>query len=285
MKNTSIFKSGLLLVAATTLMMVACKKTNDNTSSSSLTTADDNGGYASDAAKLETTNNDVISIADVAGTTNSGSTLRTTGTTLSPCATVTNDTTVTPHVLTINFGTTDCICADYKNRRGEIIVTYTGHYKDSGSTHTITYNNYFVNDNQVMGSKTVQNMGTNGSGQVYYTVTVNDSMVIGTDSVITWTGSRTRTWLEGYSTPERSDDVYQVTGTTTLKRANGHTFTLDITSPLYIALSCPYIESGIINITGSTLAVTRTLNYGTAGSCDDEAQLTIGSHTYNITLH
>ena len=114
-------------------------------------------------------------------------------------------------------------------------------------------------------------------------------MTIASDSVITWVGSRTRTWLDGYSTATRTDDVYLIsngsagTGTTTLKRANGHTFTFNITTPLQVAIGCPYIEAGVITITGSTIANARTLDYGT-GACDAEAQLTIGSVTYNITL-
>lgn len=289
MNYKTFLRNGAFVLAASLLTLGACKR-NDNTNSTStpaLTSADDNGGYASDAAKLETNNNDVISIADAAANTG-GVNLRstaTTATTIGGCATVTNDTSVTPHVLTINFGTSDCTCADYKNRRGEIIVTYTGRYKDSGSTHTITYSNYFVNDNQVKGIKTVTNMGTNTSGRVYYDVTVNDTMVLANDSIITWTGNRVRTWDSGYSTPIRSDDVYLITGTTTLTRANGHTFTFDITTPLQVANSCPYIEAGIVSISSSTFAAgARTLNYGD-GNCDDEAQLTIGTVTYNITLH
>ncbi len=283
MRYQTILRKSALIVAASVFTLAACKRDTNNNSSPALSSADDNGGYASDAAKAEQTSNDVISIADAAAAT-SGSNLRTTGTTIGGCAMVTNDTSVTPHVLTINFGTTNCTCLDFKNRRGEIIVTYSGHYKDSGSTHTISYSNYFVNDNQLMGSKTVTNMGTNSSGQVYYNVTVNDSLNIGGDSVITWVGNRVRTWQAGYSTADRSDDQYLITGTTTLTRANGHVFTFDITSPLQVANNCPFIEAGTIDISSTSFASSpHILDYGT-GNCDAEAQLTIGSHTYNISL-
>jgi hypothetical protein len=288
MNYKTILRKGSFIVAASLLTLGACKRSDNSstTSTSAPANADDNGGYASDAAKLETNNNDVISIADAAGNTGSADlrTTATTSTTISTCATITNDTSVTPHVLTINFGPTDCTCIDGKNRKGEIIVSYTGAYKDSGTVRTITYNNYYVNDNQIKGTKVVTNMGTNSSGQVYYDVTVNDTMVIASDSIITWTGTRTRTWDAGYSTPTRSDDVYLIGGTTTLTRATGHMFTFDITTPLQIANSCPYIEAGIADITSSTFTGgTRILNYGT-GNCDDEADLTIGSVTYHITL-
>ena len=267
------------ITVALFILTAACHKKADE----SLTNADDNGGYASDNVKMEQNSNDVVSMVDVAAATNSGSGLRTTGTTLGGCATVTNDTSVTPHVLTINFGTTDCTCADGKNRKGSIIVTYTGLYKDSGSTHTITYSNYFVNDNQLSGIKTVTNMGTNSSGEVYYTVNVNDTLNLGTgNGEIVWSGTRTRTWLTGYSTTDRTDDSYLISGTTTLTRANGNKFVMQITTPLQIAYNCAWIEAGVVSVTGP-LGGVRTLNYGN-GNCDSEAELTIGSHTYNITL-
>ena len=127
------------------------------------------------------------------------------------------------------------------------------------------------------------NEGTNSSGQVYYTVTVNDTLNLGTgNGEIVWVGSRTRTWLSGYSTTERSDDSYLISGTTTLTRANGKTFTMNITSPLQVAYGCQWIEKGTVAVTGPG-GVTRTLDYGD-GNCDAQATLTIGTHTYNITL-
>ena len=281
-------KSNLVLTLSTAAITIslfiftaACHK-----STSSLTNSDDNGGYASDNVKMEQNSNDVVSMTDIAASTNSGSSLRTTETTIGGCATVTNDTVSIPHVLTIDFGTgtPSCTCVDGKIRSGKIIVTYTGHYKDAGSTHTITYSNYFVNGNQLSGSKTVTNEGTNGSGQVYYTVTVNDTLNLGAgNGYIAWTGNRTRTWLTGYTTTDRSDDSYLISGTTSIRRANGNTFTMNITTPLQVAYICPWIEAGVVTVTGPG-GGTRTLNYG-SGNCDSEAELTIGTHTYNITLH
>ena len=275
MQKSKIAASLTMAVTLTVfLFSAACHKTT----SDSLSNADDNGGYASDNSKMEQNSNDVISMADAAAA-NGGANLRTT----SSCVSVTNDTLSTPHVLTINFGNTDCTCADGKNRKGSIIVTYTGRYKDSGSTHTITYSNYFVNDNQLSGIKTVTNMGTNGSGQVYYNVTVNDTLNLGAgNGQIVWAGSRTRTWLSGYTTADRTDDAYLIGGTTTLTRANGNTFTMNISTPLQIAYGCAWIEAGVVSVTGP-LGGVRTLDYGT-GNCDSEAQLTIAGHTYNITL-
>lgn len=284
MSYKSILRNGAILIIASVLTLTACKRTKDTTPA--LTNADDNGGYATDAARLDGNSNDVISISDAAAATG-GANLRTTATTLGGCATVTHDTVA--RIITIDFGTGTCTSLDGKVRSGKIIVTYTGHYKDAGSTHTITTNNYYVNGKKVIVHKTVTNEGMNSSGQYWYSVTVNDSIVLGTDSIISWTGSRTRTWLEGYSTPTRSDDVYLIGGTTTVTRANGHVFvhSISATDPLKVALSCSYIEDGTVTITSSSTSFTtaRVLDYGYGGGgCDNQAQLTIGTHTYVITM-
>src|SRR6202000_120604 len=104
-----------------------------------------------DGSRVELVNNDVISIADAAGTLYNGGALRTTST-FGTCATVGSDTTIVPHQLTIRFGPEDCVCLDGRKRRGTIIVYYNGEYTDTNQVHKITYSNYFINDNEVTGS-------------------------------------------------------------------------------------------------------------------------------------
>ncbi len=281
MLYTSRLKTRVFVLGAFMLLFAACKPKPVETTV--LTSNDDNGGYASDAAKLDRNSNEAMSVADDAAITG-GANLRITST----YPVITNDTSATPHVLTIDFGPTPHTCLDGRTRQGEIICTYTGHYKDSASTHTLTYSNYYIDGLKMTGSKTVTNMGTNIYGQVWYNVVVNDSLYLTTDSVVSWTGNRTRTWLSGYSTASRIDDEYLIGGTTVLKRANGHIFTYAIStsSPLKVKLSCPFIESGVVTISSSSFTSgDRTLDYGYGGGgCDALALLTIGSHTYIITL-
>jgi len=290
MNYTSRLKRGAFLIASSILLLAACHKSDNSTSSTTLTAAD-KGGYAGDASKMENNSNSVISIADEAAKTGA-SNLRTEFSsgerTTAAYPTVTDSISGIDSFLVINFGPVDITGWDGKNRRGEIIIQYIGHYKDSASERMITFNNYFVNDNQLSGIKTVQNEGKNSSGQVWYQVAVNDTLNLGPgNGEITWSGNRTRTWYAGYGTHKISDDVYLIGGTTTLTRADGNTysFAIDSTSQLYIAMNCQWIEEGTVTITSSSFLVSpHILNYGATANCDDEAQLTIGSHTYNITL-
>ena len=271
-------KTGTILMAAAMLSFTACKR-NDSSATDSANT--DDAAAVSDHAQLERENNDVDNIADIAYTTG-GANLRVTPPDLGGCATVTRDTTVMPHLLTIDFGTSDCLCADGRYRRGKIIVSYTKGYKDSGSVRVITFSNYFVDENQLTGKKTVTNEGTNSIGQYYYDITVNDSLILSGGGTISWTSTRTRTWIDGYKTAIRADDVYDIAGSATIIRASGKTLSVNITTPLQVAVDCPWIEAGEETITRPS-GGTMTINYGT-GTCDRLATATIGSHTYSITL-
>jgi hypothetical protein len=269
-----------ILTAACVLSLAACNKMkNDNKADNEDT------GYATEHAMLEKTFSDAQSISDEAGTSGSLSNYRmiSGNSVLGNCATVTNDTSVNPHTLAIDFGATNCLCADGIYRRGKILVSYTGRYKDAGHAHTTSFDNYYVNDNGVTGTKTVTNMGTDASGNPTYNISVSGAIVLANgNGTVSWNSTRTRTWLSGYNTPSWKDDVYGITGNGTVTRANGKTFDMNITTPLHVALDCRWIESGVVQITPQSGNV-RTLDYG-SGVCDAQANYTVNGKTYSVTL-
>lgn len=278
MKQTKIMFKSCVILALGMLIVSSCNRKNDNNLSN------DEAGYGADHAKLAQTFNDVQNIADQAGNTGSLNNYRTEESILSNCATVTRDTVSVPHLMTIDFGATNCLCMDGRYRRGQIMVSYNGHYRDSGYTHTITFNNYFVNNNQVTGTKSVTNVGHNAAGNLVYHINVNGGLILANSGgTLSWVSTRIRTWVAGESTSVRSDDVYEITGNGTVTRPNGNTFTVAISSPLKVANNCNWIEQGIVQITPPN-SVVRTLNYGN-GNCDNQATLTVNGNTYNIVLN
>jgi hypothetical protein len=240
-------------------------------------------GYANDHATNEQTFNDVQIISDQAAATSSATLgYKTTATTIGGCATVTR----TPGKIVVDFGTTDCVCHDGRKRKGQIIITYTGAYADVGSVHTITFNNYYQNDNKITGTKTVTNVGPNSLGQPVFNISVTGSVTLqSTGGTISTEWTRTRTWIAGYNTPtDMTDDVYQITGSGSITRANGKVITETITVPLVVAYSCHWIEAGSITFSVAT-GQSRTLNYGDTPVCDDIATITLGNGTVKtITL-
>ena len=279
MKATNIIKY-LMVTAMVGILFTSCKKDKDD--------RDNDTSAAADNALAEGTYNDVNNISDQAASGTLTSYLATSDydnkSIRSACANVTNDTTVTPHLLTIDFGATNCLCNDGRNRRGKINVSYSGQYKDSASTHTITFTSYYVNDNQVLGTKTVTNNGHNAAGNLSYAVVVNGQIIKASGGgTITWTSIRTREWIIGELTPVWSDDVYLISGSANGTSASGNTFTMSITSPLRKEIGCRHIVSGSLMLTPSGKP-TRYINFG-SGTCDNLATVTINGNIYNITLY
>ncbi len=279
LKSKKVFYAGAVALAFCSAAILASCNKKDKT-----TTATEDTGYASDHATAEKSYNDAESISDQASTVSSGSTIayKTTALT-SACATVTR----TTGSIIIDFGTTNCLCNDGRYRRGQILVNYTGNYSDSGSVRTITFNNYYQNDNKIDGTKTVTNMGHNTLGQPYYNVTVAGVVTLASGGIVTTSWTRIRTWTDGYATPtDFSDDKYSITGAGSITRANGTVVavSIDPSTPLVMAAGCRWIESGTMVFTLPT-GLTRTINYGSTASCDNQAVLTTPAGvTYNITL-
>lgn len=284
MHYSAILKKSVLFAVFAIFAIAGCKKTDSNP----LSDEDDAGGYASDASRIEWLSDDAISIADAAGNFYNGVYMKGTNT-FGTCALVSIDTVSSPHVLIIRFGSENCMCLDGKNRRGNIVVRYSGKYTDSNKLHTISFQDYYVNDIRLSGTTKVTRVDTTVVGNWYYRVLVDDTMTTKPNEYVTWKGTLTRKWIAGYNTGDRSDDIYSVSGNTTIVRANAHLFAFDIQTPLQVALGCDYIQSGVANVTGFN-GDTRVLNYalgnnGTPGQCDNRAQLNIGVHVYQLVLY
>lgn len=275
MKN--YFFKLIVLAIISTAIVTACQRNKLNNQDK-----DNDTSIASDHSFAEIVYSDAGKMADEASDLNNGDNL--TGfKTESNCATITKDTVANPKTITIDFGPSNCLCNDGRMRRGKIIIDYTGHYKDSGSVHTFHFDNYYVNDNHILGSKTITNMGKNASNQTYFQVVVNGIVVKPnlTDSIV-WNVNKTKTWIQGEGTPTRMDDVFQVEGS-----GNGHNATRSYTfitlQPLIREYACKWFTAGVLEI-HPTGKATRTVDFGN-GNCDNLATVTINGVSHTITLN
>jgi len=271
-----IFKSLIAITAVAVLN--SCQKEKNDTDLTS----------ANNMALADESYNDVNNIADEAA--NDGTVSYKTDDTnslLAGCATVTRDTVSMPHVCTIDFGTTGCTGVDGKVRKGKIIVTYDGRYRDAGTTITITFDNYSVNNNQVTGTKTIHNDGVNGDGNISFSISVNGQVVLANGAgTVTWSSTRTREWIAGSNTSSRDDDQYSITGSATGTAANGDVFTATIQDALIrnLAPGCRrHFVKGVV-LLQRTGKPDRTLDFGN-GNCDDVAVVTINGVSHTIILH
>jgi hypothetical protein len=289
--NTKKITFGLaaLLLAGSTLFTSCKKKTSSEDSDTS---------SASDNSMAQQHYNDLNSMADEVlknGTETTYKTINPYGV-MSSCAVVdlasgtkVNYATDGKDTVTVNFGATNCLCNDGRYRRGIVTFVYNGTYLTVGTVITVTTSNYFVNDNQVMGTKTITTLtpaaGTNASHSIVVAGTIIKASGGGT---ITWNSTRQRDWVSGDMTSMWNDDVYHITGNANGTSSGGSSFTGNITSPLVreFSLTNPackkYFVQGTLTFTPSGKAM-RTVDFGT-GACDNVATVTINGHTYTITL-
>lgn len=229
---------------------------------------------------------DVINIADEASRLNDGDNLahyKTTG----GCARIVK----TPGQIIVAFGNdngTDninCLCNDGRNRRGKIIVNYTGNYNDSGETSTITFEDYFVDDNEMKGSETIKFMGTSTGGAPYFAVAVDGEFdILDSLGALTYKADLTRTWAAGSSTIEFSDDVYELTGTAQGVNIYGNNYAFNALEPIHkpTNIICRYFTQGILEVQpqGRTF---RSIDFGD-GSCTSNATVTFDNKQHNMVL-
>jgi hypothetical protein len=197
---------------------------------------------------------------------------------------VTFDTTSTPRSITLDFGDVNCTAINGRLRRGRILVTYTGRYRDEGTIITITPQDYHVNDQLVQGTKMVTNQGLNANGQPTFSVQVNGSVTAADGS---WTSThqaqRTRIWIQGNDTPGLNDDAYLITGSGSGVNRNGVAYTSTITQALRVELGCIWrLVSGTVVVTPEGRP-TRSIDYGN-GSCDGTVSITVNGQTFTITI-
>ncbi|MBS1779508.1 MAG: hypothetical protein JST70_09315 [Bacteroidetes bacterium] len=264
---------------ATVVVFMACKKDNNNNNNTPAVLQDDN--FAMNDAMLEQQFEEVESFADQAFDGNAA--LKGESILGSSCAAITLDT--AKKTIVIDFGKNDCLCRDGRTRRGVVNISYTQKYKDSGSVHTIAFSEYFVNNNQVMGSKTITNRGHSIVGQPYVDIEVNGKMVLADNKgTIGTTGSRVRTQVEGAGTAIATDDVFQITGSGVYTNAVGKTYISTVKAPLRKAVSCSWITDGVIEYRYD--GITTTISFGKDGNapCDDQATVATSGASRTITL-
>lgn len=200
------------------------------------------------------------------------------------CATLIVDTAGDPTMLTIDFGATNCTGIDGRLRRGKIIATYTGRYRDSGTVISVILQDFYLNDEKVEGQKTITNQGRDKDGNITFDIDVSNGKITRQNGkTIEWNSKRTRKWIEGENTLLNIfDDVYEISGNADGKTTSGLKYTVKITKPLNVKVGCRWIRSGTINITPEGVS-TRKIDYGD-GNCDRVATVTVNGKSYQFEM-
>ncbi|MEJ8757694.1 hypothetical protein WG947_11835 [Pontibacter sp. H259] len=200
---------------------------------------------------------------------------------LPSCATRTFNTQT--HTLTIDFGTTNCLCNDGRTRRGKIIAVFSGARHTAGSSVTITLDNYYVNDNHFTGTKTKTYVSANKMN-----VTVQNASIQTPQGNFEWSAARMIERVAGADSRQLTDDVYLVTGRSAGTNRRGVKFNTVIEQPLKLVLAPTCVRNFVAGIVKTTTenGHTLALNYDPIGGepCDKIAELTINGRSKRIEL-
>jgi hypothetical protein len=280
MKRKINFQLVAIMIAAALLSLTSCKKDETDNNTKGSNTVDQNSNYAEQTFK-SLGNLTEKGLNDANGMKSAGITFKQSENT---CMTLTLDLSAIPYVLTIDFGTVNCMCEDGHYRRGKIYVTYTPGIGDSLSTVTTTTEDYFDNDNQVIGTRTVVYHGQNAAGHLNWDETVNGSIILANNAgTITYQSAHHFEQTEGGATPLiLEDNVYEITGSASGATIYGQIFSNVITTALVYKPTCTYFVSGVIEITPAGEPV-RTIDFGN-GECDNLATLYVSGYTINLIL-
>lgn len=204
---------------------------------------------------------------------------------LNECATVTREVIDSIFTVTIDFGENNCLGNDGRERRGKIIMTHYGNYWSDTCQIRHSYENYYVDDNQIIGERNVLRYRNQDSTIVSNIVAEESIIFADTSGTMTITAEHIRTVIEGYNTRTRRDDVYELIGQTTTVNANGVVCTSTIIEPL-IRSNEPecfkYFISGVKQIVkGDESPV--IMDYGD-GTCDNLVEITKDGVTEVVEL-
>jgi hypothetical protein len=197
------------------------------------------------------------------------------------CASVVRDSVA--HTVTITYN--HCMGPHGHVRDGQIIITYqNGGYWDVGASWDVAFNNFYIDDMQVTGTRHVANVGPASNGMTW---NINASLTFTNTSngnSRSWASTRTRTITQGYGDTIPSHHIYVINGTATQSNnQNGHSVAITMTN-LTRDLSCQYITAGTLNCHPNDGRPDRLIDFGN-GTCDDVATVTINSNTFTIHLH
>ena len=194
-----------------------------------------------------------------------------------------SDPKVFPKVITIDFGTTGFVGKRGNTLKGKIIVSISNRMAIAGSTKTITYDNFSINDNVILGTKTVTFNGITDL-KPSWTIIAKDTIERADGKTVIWNTERTRTRIDDNNTERLYwDDTYSISGSSNGINANGVAYSMVIepTNPLIAYSNYRHFVKG--SVTTTTEKRTALMDYGD-GTRDNIATLTINGITKEIKL-
>jgi hypothetical protein len=195
--------------------------------------------------------------------------------------------------ITIDFGTGKTFNGVV--RAGKIIIEYTGARRTQGSSHTIYFENFYVNGVRIEGVRTVTvsqvdpNFITHHIELIDGKITWNEGMANETSA--TRTSTHDRKWIHNGTPLIPTEDEIRILkdGIAGGTNRNGTDYEMQITADIVFRAEClsqkrflPVAGEKVLLVGGNT-GKEITVNYGT-GECDNVISVTINGQTKVVTV-
>ncbi|MBC7886414.1 MAG: hypothetical protein H7Z13_00890 [Ferruginibacter sp.] len=185
-----------------------------------------------------------------------------------------------PKTIKIDFGT-GCTSGNGIFRKGIIRITLSDSLRKTGSTSVLTFDGYYVNGFKKEGIITWTN---NSTATIKGWQRKVENGKITAPSGVYWLHSGIKTVVQtaGYATPRNLlDDIFSITGNSSVTNANGVTRTSTIIDPLQKKTICENITKGSIQLSGPNH--TALIDFGN-GDCNNIATISINGGTPRTIL-
>ena len=172
--------------------------------------------------------------------------------------------------ITIDFGTEGCEVRGHVFK-GKIILSYIRDPEAKEVLITKTLENFYFNDKNILGGKTILRQLSNDNGNPQFTKTVDITVVWPDGTEASRTGTKIREWIEGHGSGLWSDNVFEVTGNWTSTFRNGNSHSYEVVIPLRREVICRFFVSGSVDVERTNFS--GVFDYG-EGDCDNQATFT-----------
>ncbi|PRX57938.1 hypothetical protein [Flagellimonas meridianipacifica] len=189
---------------------------------------------------------------------------------LPDCVTITTVVTDTTREKTIDFGE-GCELPNGNMLSGIINLSYAKDMEAASKSIALTLENFTFNGVAVEGSADILRVRSNENGNPQGTVNASFEATWPNGDTASFTGTRTREWIEGFGTGFWGDNVFLITGKRTYIGRLGNVYMKEVIVPLRRELACRFIVSGILEISRNDN--TASLDFGD-GNCDAKGTLT-----------
>ena len=189
--------------------------------------------------------------------------------------------------LTISFGDANNTCTtdDGDDLQGILEGMNSGIPVQQGDVITVNekgfpgMSGFKVNDILYLGTISAEYKG-DGDWDINkeFTLTYSDG------KQMSFTGSFHFDKIQGQSTPDMTDDVYEITGSGSGTNKNGQSYTFNITKPLVKDGQCSFIREGVFEVQVGSATVELDFDPDNNSNCDKKVKININNGQVIKTL-